>query len=84
MPKVLPPDGTYKPLPRGDYNPHTIERPAPRPKFDTWMQKVDEHLVSRCGMDSEDLPDYGYADEFDAGTTPADTARLALRHAQDF
>lgn len=47
-------------------------------KFDTWMEKVDNHLVKRCGMTSMDLPDCEYMDMFESGYTPREASDVVL------
>jgi hypothetical protein len=47
--------------------------------FDRWMIQVDKHLRSLSGLVSEDIGDSSYRDNYEAGTTPQDMARIALR-----
>jgi hypothetical protein len=52
--------------------------------FDSWKKQVDAILVRLCGMSSDDLPDYGYADAFENGCSAKVTAKRALRAAKEF
>lgn len=52
-----------------------------RQTFEAWLTKVDTILVSRCGVESADLPDCCYADWHEDGYTPSQAARKALRMA---
>lgn len=47
--------------------------------FAEWMEDVNEQLLVRCGLTSDDLPDWGYRDAYDAGIAPAVAARRALK-----
>ena len=46
-----------------------------------WLADVDVELVTLCGCDSEELPDYDYPAEFDAGSSPRRAAIEALKGA---
>lgn len=46
--------------------------------FRAWMRRVDAALEARCGLVSDELPDYPYRDAHDAGEAPGDTAALVL------
>jgi hypothetical protein len=52
--------------------------------FDSWKKQVDAILIRLCGMSSDDLPDYGYANAFENGCSAAVTAKRALRAAKEF
>lgn len=52
--------------------------------FTAWMAKVDALMAKYCGMGSMDLPDWNYADAYDAGTSPSQAAREAIRAARDY
>ena len=42
-------------------------------KFQQFLQAIDEELIARVGITSEDLPDYDYYTEFLIGSTVAET-----------
>jgi hypothetical protein len=46
--------------------------------FDTWMVMVNLQVEQLCGLGVNDIPDYNYWDNFDAGVSPEDTAYEAL------
>ena len=46
--------------------------------FEEWMARLDKCLAARCGLTHRDIADFAYRDEFEAGTTPAEAARMAL------
>lgn len=48
----------------------------PTEKFDDWMEKVDNLFQQEIGLDTQDLPDWGFYDSWFAGTSP----RTALSH----
>jgi hypothetical protein len=49
--------------------------------FDSWMARVDEALVRKVGVSSNDLPDFTYRDLLDAGCTPEEAADTAIDNA---
>ena len=49
--------------------------------FDTWMTMVNLQVERLCGLGVDDIPDYNYWDNFDAGISPEDTAHEALEAA---
>ena len=57
---------------------HTQEQQKWQWRFDTFMAHVNAELEARTGVGSSDLPDFNYADHFDAGTDPAEIARMVL------
>lgn len=50
-------------------------------EYKTWMEQVDNEVSELCGMSVHDLPDFPSWDLWDAGETPAEGAREALREA---
>jgi hypothetical protein len=52
--------------------------------FDYWLQRVNAYLVRKCGLGSDDLPDWCYRDAFDDGYTPSEAAREVIRAARDY
>jgi hypothetical protein len=52
-----------------------------RPTFAEWMKLVDLEVGRKCGLGYEDLPDYCYADAYEAGLSPARCAARAIRAA---
>ena len=52
--------------------------------YTAWKSLVNIELHKLCGMSSDDLPDYGYADAYEAGKQPKTVARLALKAAKEF
>ena len=60
----------------------TDKRYSPKLTFSQWMHNVD--LVIACkagGLESTDLPDYCYRDEYEDGTSPTTAANRAIRAA---
>jgi len=51
--------------------------------YDRFMEHVDSLLVSMCGMDSSELPDYHYRDDYEDDVSPKNAARGAIRRARD-
>lgn len=49
--------------------------------FETWMKKVNRVVVQTCGLGVEDIPDYDYWSNWDAGVSPEETAKEALDNA---
>lgn len=58
-------------------------KPA-NPAFEAWMSQVDKILIAATGIDSRDLPDFLYCDEYEDGATPKQAAKAAMRAARDF
>jgi len=52
--------------------------------YDAWFAKVDAIIVKRSGLRAADLPDFGYLDAFEDGTSPAATAGRVIRAARDY
>ena len=46
--------------------------------FEQWMARVNGYLVEICGLGVDDLGDWTYRDDFDAGVDPRDTAAEVL------
>jgi hypothetical protein len=46
--------------------------------YRAWMTEVDRALERMCGLASDELPDYGYRDAFDAGEPPGEVATEVL------
>ena len=42
--------------------------------YEAWKMKVDKHLVKICGLEGDDLPDWGYWTAWDDGEHPYDVA----------
>jgi hypothetical protein len=61
-------------------------RPASRENggFTRWMQNVNAAIAKRTGLTADDLPDFGYRDAFDHGTSAAATAAKAIRASREF
>ena len=49
--------------------------------FEQWIELVDRHISATVGLGRDDLPDMAYRTEYEAGTSPRDMARMALREA---
>jgi len=43
-----------------------------------WKKKVDAAISAKCGLTSDDLADYNYADAYADGVSPSSAARKAL------
>ena len=46
--------------------------------FSQWLNKVDNELVSMCGLGYMDLADQNYSDAFEDGLKPEEMARDVL------
>lgn len=53
----------------------------PKLSFDEWMTEVDRYLRERHGVESGDIDDWKYRDDYDEGISPMASARRALRNA---
>ena len=51
---------------------------AKKEQFEIWKKEVDEALVARCGMSSEELMDCDYRGYFESAMTPDDTVTEVL------
>lgn len=49
--------------------------------FERWMRAVDDLVLSKVGVGTDDLPDVAYYDMFEDGDTPSAAARRAIRYA---
>ena len=49
--------------------------------FEMWKAEVDDCLVRKVGVSSDDIPDICYHDLFDTGCTPDEAADLAIENA---
>ena len=54
-----------------------------RLSFDNWKAAVNRHILNTCGLDADDLPDWGYWSAWNDGVSPRIAAREALE-AADF
>jgi len=54
-----------------------------RLSFEQWKKLVDENIVTRCGMTSDDLDDWCYVDDYEDGMSPSRSAARAIRNAKD-
>ena len=52
--------------------------------FDAWMALVNQRLIAKCGMSSEDLPDAPYRDWFEDGMTTTEAVDRAVAWAESF
>ncbi len=52
-------------------------------KFDAWKIKVNHHLIGLCGMECEDIDDWCYADDFDNGLSPLQSAKHAFNNVKE-
>lgn len=52
--------------------------------FDKWKAEVDAALVTRCGLNSNGLPDFAYWDYWLMGKSPSDTAKEVLEVAKGY
>jgi hypothetical protein len=52
--------------------------------FDDWMLAVDYALVKLTGLESTDLPDWGYWDAWHNGMTPGQAAEKVKAAAVHF
>jgi hypothetical protein len=62
----------------------SLPKSKPNPGFDIWMAKVNAIIIRKTGLDSNDLPDFCYADQYEDGATPSQAAAAAVRAARDF
>lgn len=51
--------------------------------FDAWLKKVDACISAETGLGYRDLPDWNYRDSFEAGETPAQAAKQAIKAANE-
>ena len=51
--------------------------------FEEWEKAVDEAVLERVGCGLHDLPDFCTRDWYDAGETPASTAKEAIRASRE-
>lgn len=49
--------------------------------FEQWLKKVDSKVENTVGIGISDLPDIDYLDRYEAGDTPTQAAKAALREA---
>lgn len=49
--------------------------PAEAPKFADWYLMVDHLVAKKIGVGIHDIGDWGYADAFEDGRTPASAAK---------
>jgi hypothetical protein len=49
--------------------------------FETWMKQVNRTIFQSCGLGVEDIPDYDYWSNWNAGVSPEQTAEEALDNA---
>lgn len=61
-----------------------MSRPFDPHEFYKWKAKVDAIIQRRTGMSADDLPDFCYADYFENGETPGETAREAIMNAREY
>jgi hypothetical protein len=52
--------------------------------FDAWMRAVDEALIRKVGVSSNDLPDWTYRDAYEDGLTADEAAGAALDAAHGY
>jgi hypothetical protein len=53
--------------------------------FEEWKKQVDLEIEKRAyGLNSDDLPDYDYWAEWEAGESPVFTAKAAIQNAKDY
>lgn len=56
-----------------------------RRRFDSWMERVENHLMDLVGLTSEDLPDADYWDGWDRGDRPrAFAVRILVDEGADW
>lgn len=51
--------------------------------YEEWKRQVNACVHTLTGLDADDLPDFAYRDAYEAGRTPAATARAVFRAARD-
>lgn len=52
--------------------------------FAEWKKEVDNLLIRKVSLCSEDLPDWCYYESYQNGDSPSQAAKDALTSAQDF
>jgi Family of unknown function (DUF5419) len=55
-----------------------------RQTFEQWKLAVNQAIERKVGMSSDDLPDWGYADAYEDGLSPASAASSAIRSAKEY
>ncbi len=58
-----------------------VQKKIRKTEYSAWMSAVDEAVWRKAGVSVYDLPDCTYRDWFEAGWTPNQAARSALRRA---
>ncbi len=51
--------------------------------YEQWKQMVDKFIIAKCGMHADDLDDWCYSSDYQAGKTPLQTANRAIRNAKE-
>lgn len=49
-------------------------------KFEAWKAQVNALVIAKTALSCDDLPDYCYADCFESGDNPSETARAVIRN----
>lgn len=50
--------------------------------FENWKERIDKELEIMCGMWSNDIDDWCYADDYAVGLSPKASAKRALKNAK--
>ena len=58
--------------------------PWDQKRFDEWKVKVNAIVIRKTGVSCDDLPDYCYADCFQMGNSPSQTAMDVIRNAKEY
>ena len=50
------------------------------PTYEEWMEEIDQLITANLGIGLDDLDDYRYADAYEDGLSPAETAMEVLEN----
>lgn len=55
----------------------------PSKTFEQWKKEVDAHIIAKCGLSSDDLPDCCYMQWYEDHVSPKVAASRAIRNARE-
>ena len=50
------------------------------PTYEEWMEEIDQLITANLGIGLDDLDDYRYADAYEDGLSPGETAMEVLEN----
>ncbi len=51
--------------------------------FKEWLDKANEEVKKKCGLEIDDLPDCPWREWYDSNTTPKSAANRAVKLAEE-